>query len=408
MKKSVLLLVALCFNYLCFSQIIFEKGYFIDNQNQKTECYIKNQDWKSNPSKIDYKLTEEGDPMTLTVSEVTEFTIYNSSKFVSTQVEIDRTLNEVSLLTTNKNPVFNEETLFLKVLVEGEKSLYEYIQGNITRYFYGTSAQDAKQLVWKSYKDDQDIIYENNTFRKQLWDDLKCPNFEIGSFLKLSYDKKDLIPLFVEYNKCNNQEVAYIDKHKNRGFFNLNLKPRWMSSSLEIVSSNQDKNVKFDNESDFGFGLEVEYILGLNKNKWAFFIEGVYEHFDTEKTRNDTNAFFGAGGLTTIVSYKNISIPFGVRHYFFLNEKSKIFIDAAYVMNANFSSEVKYETSNNSDLSPMEIKSGSNLAFGFGYKFADKYSVGLNYQTRRNILSSYAAHYTNLNFVSVSLGYTLF
>ena len=34
------------------AQVIFEKGYFINREGQKTECFIKNLDWRNNPSSI--------------------------------------------------------------------------------------------------------------------------------------------------------------------------------------------------------------------------------------------------------------------------------------------------------------------------------------------------------------------
>ena len=49
----------------CFAQISFEKGYFINNANQKTNCLIKNQDWKDNPTEFEYKLDENSESIKL-------------------------------------------------------------------------------------------------------------------------------------------------------------------------------------------------------------------------------------------------------------------------------------------------------------------------------------------------------
>ena len=42
----------------CCAQISFEKGYYIDNSNQKVDCLIKNVDWKNNPTSFEYKLSD--------------------------------------------------------------------------------------------------------------------------------------------------------------------------------------------------------------------------------------------------------------------------------------------------------------------------------------------------------------
>ncbi len=79
--KSNLLLVILFFSMVCtFGQISFEKAYFIDNDNRKTECLIKNEDWKNNPTEFIYK--PEGTDLSVkaTIASIKEFGIYKFPK----------------------------------------------------------------------------------------------------------------------------------------------------------------------------------------------------------------------------------------------------------------------------------------------------------------------------------------
>lgn len=55
MKKQLLILTVLL-SLITNAQIIFEKGYYITNDDQKIDCFIKNNDWKYNPSEFDYQL----------------------------------------------------------------------------------------------------------------------------------------------------------------------------------------------------------------------------------------------------------------------------------------------------------------------------------------------------------------
>ena len=48
MKKSLIILSIIITSINCYSQIKFEKGFYIDNDGQKTECLIKNIDWSVN------------------------------------------------------------------------------------------------------------------------------------------------------------------------------------------------------------------------------------------------------------------------------------------------------------------------------------------------------------------------
>ncbi len=114
MKKLLLALFTLILSVNSSAQINFEKGYFINNSGDKTECLIKNIDWKNNPTEFLYKLLENDTPKTATIEMVKEFGINNISKYSRANVNIDRSSEMADKLSTNKSPVFNEEQLFLK------------------------------------------------------------------------------------------------------------------------------------------------------------------------------------------------------------------------------------------------------------------------------------------------------
>ena len=76
-KNAALLLIILAFGINGYSQIIFEKGYLINNSNEKIECLIKNNDWKNNPETFEYKLSENSEPAIADVKSAKEFGIYS-------------------------------------------------------------------------------------------------------------------------------------------------------------------------------------------------------------------------------------------------------------------------------------------------------------------------------------------
>ena len=124
--------------FLCslnvFSQTHYGKGAFITDNDEKVECFIKNIDWKNNPTDFKYRLTEEGETKTEYIESVKVFEIYGVSKFLRAVVNIDRSTSNINNLTTSKNPIFIEEQLFLKVLVTGKATLYYYEDGNLKRF----------------------------------------------------------------------------------------------------------------------------------------------------------------------------------------------------------------------------------------------------------------------------------
>src|SRR5690606_13696105 len=120
MKKHLLLFLIAFLNVNAYAQITFEKGYFINTANNQAECFIKNMDWKNNPTEIEYKLSFEGESAIGTINKMIEFGIYNDSKYIREVAQIERSNDNLKYLDGNKQPKFSEERVFLKILVEGK------------------------------------------------------------------------------------------------------------------------------------------------------------------------------------------------------------------------------------------------------------------------------------------------
>ena len=178
------------------------------------------------------------------------------------------------------------------------------------------------------------------------------------------------------------------------------------SSSLSIfyplISS---REINIGKKSQFGFGIETEFILGFNKNKWAIIAEPTYQGFQSSETFDSVN--ISGGKIVTDVNYSSIEIPIGVRHYFFLNDDSKIFVNASYILDFVLDSSVEFKRIDNSTFNSFEINTNNNLAFGAGFKYADRYSIELRYLTSRDILSNDDLN-SNYKVLSVILGYSIF
>lgn len=408
MKKQLLFLltVLLCFN--CYSQIEYEKGYYIDNNNQKTNCLIKNVGWKNNPTEFEYKISENSESKKAILKNIKEFGINNVLKYVRKHVKIDRSTENINSLSDSKKPFFNEEELFLKLLVEGKASLYEYVDGNLRRYFYDKDNSNVEQLIFKSFKTSDNKLGKNNRFKQQLWNALKCSNFKISKFERLNYKKNDLVNFFVAYNNCNNGAYINYDEKQHRDLINLTIRPRLNNSSLTIMNSiSSSRDIDFGNKIGFGFGIEAEFLLPFNKKKWAITIEPTYQSFNSESI-TDVNNVLG-GVLIAKIDYSSIEIPVGLRHYFFINKNSKIFMNASYIFDLSSKSSIDFTRNDISDISSLEIDTViSNLAFGLGYKYKDKYSIEFRYQTPRDVLGKYVFWSSEYKTLSIIFGYSLF
>lgn len=139
-------------NFTGYSQIHFEKGYYVNNNGERVDGFIKNIGWKNNPYNFAFKSSESAEDNNITIDSVKEFSIVGGVRYKRFDVYIDRSSNNVQSLSKVREPEFSEETLFLEVLLEGEASLYAYEEGNLKRYFYTTGTSPIEQLIYKKYR----------------------------------------------------------------------------------------------------------------------------------------------------------------------------------------------------------------------------------------------------------------
>ncbi len=243
MKNYLLLLFIAILTINSYSQIKFEKGYFVYDSDLKVECFIKNIDWSNNPTEFEYKLPDDSEEKIASINAVKEFGIYNVSKYIKSKVKIDRSSGNINDLTYDKSPVLKEENLFLKVLIEGKANLYSYEEGNFIRYFFNTETSNIEQLIFKKYKNHENDTKENNQFKQQLWRILKCEEITLDDIESLKYNRSSLIKLFTQYNTCANSNFINYTSGKKKDLFNLTLRSRLNNSKLSINESGVEEYV---------------------------------------------------------------------------------------------------------------------------------------------------------------------
>ena len=406
MKKKISLFFALFVFVISYSQIKFEKGYIINNQNIKTNSLIKNTDWKYNPTQIKYKNSEEDEVKIGLIKNIKEFGIDGASKYIRADVNIDRSSKNLNFISRDRNPKFTKETLFLKVLIEGNASLYEYVDGNLYRYFYKIDNQPIEQLVYKPFLLSDKKIGYNENYKQQILKNLPCPKISINYIKKLNYYKSDLVKIFTKYNTCKNTRFTTYEPKKKSFVFSAKIGINSVNFSTfnkySIVN-----NVKFENKLNLRIGAEVEYILPFNNTKWRVFTEPTLQKIQVTK-KTDSNTFILGGKVVTNIEYTSLEIPIGLRYYLFLNKKSKLFVNVAYNFPITFNSKMDYNIIGGSNATkPIKINPTNNKSIGVGYK-KDNYSVEVRMLRHREILAGYAYWVSTYDSYSLILGYTIF
>jgi hypothetical protein len=406
MKVNTLTLFFLFMSSIIAAQVSYKSGYIIDDSGNKIECFIKDLEWTNNPTEFQYKLSEDSkDIKTGTLNSINTFVINNHTKFLKVIIDIDRSKNKLATMSKQFEPDFVTETLFLKTILEGAANLYEFQDNEIQRFFYSTKDNKIEQLVFKKFLLNSNSISTNESYKKQLYDNLKCETISVNDSRSLQYSQRSLVNFFQKYNTCSNTVSNMFTGLQKKGKLGFSAKVGYSNASLEVdynVGSlgNDRRSLRLDSKPSIRIGAEIEYVLPFNNNTWAIFVEPGFQSYKSSKSLNVQSA--GTPGQTFTLDYQYIDVPFGLRHYRYLNDNSKLFVSAALVFVFDLGENFIYEDHRTTY---FDINSSLNFNFGIGFNYLDKFSIEARLSTPRDIVDygSFSASYkTSLGLV---LGY---
>ena len=160
--------------------------------------------------------------------------------------------------------------------------------------------------------------------------------------------------------------------------------------SVENTSSFQG-SIDYGSKLSIRVGVEAEFLMPFNKNKWALIIEPSFQYFKTDNSQ------------TLNIDYKSIELPVGIRHYFFINDNDKIFVNGSFIHGFSLNSSM-----NNGSGYALNIVARDNFAFGLGYKTRNKYSLEIKYALSKELFDRYVYWHTRYTTFSFIFGYKIF
>lgn len=380
-----------------FSQIKYEKGYFITNVGERNEVFIKNVGWKLYPESFQYRASETGDVESVSITKVKEFGFDGGLKYIRETVPVTQSSDGLQTLNQTRDPSYITEQVFLKVLVEGKASLYHYANKDATTFYVRMDDGEIKPLEYREYITNTNRVAENNRYKQQLLNALNCESITLKDIERLKYTQSSLRSIFESYNKCSTVDYQSYKSKGAQDLFGISIRPRvgFRSFNVELKNSFQQDNVEFDTELSYGLGVELEHKLAFNNGAWAILVEPTFQYYKAEKDN-------GSQVITT--DYQSIELPFGVRHYIFLGDLSQLFLNVSYVVDLPLNA--RYERYGGASF--FDIDSSNNLAFGAGYRYNDKIALELRYSTNRDLLNQFERYNTKYSGLSFVFGYSLF
>lgn len=413
--KSTLTVLASILYLTTFGQVLFEAGYIVSNNGEKLDCLIENKDWIYNPETFLYKLSQEDPPKVGTVNDFREFGVYNYSRFIRATVELDTSnVSILSRLSHSRKPHWSSKTLFLKAITTGSANLYRYQNDDVLAFFFNTSLDSTiRQLIHKIYYTKENKVGRNVDFKQQLINEVLCDESVKNSISKMGYRERDLRKYFHEYNTCNGDVIQQITPkisayQQTRGFLNFKLTPGISYNSVSVQDDRKHypgPQINFDFENRFVFraGIEIEYILPFNKNKWGIFFEPTFQYFEGSE-----NYRWGNSSGTGTINYRSLEFPIGFRYYSFL-KKGGIFFNLILLPSNFIDLENSQITLSQYLVNIRSIETKIGFSLGGGYTWGP-FGLEARYYIPQNLVynePSFHAPYqrltliTSIKFVSI-------
>lgn len=399
-SKPLLLSVVIFFVFLssAFAQR-FEEGYYTDREGNRREVQIENKRWSiwSNEA---LTVIENGQKKQIPIDEIQEFGIDGEMKFITAEVNLDRSSNWLSDLGFDPKPNFVEERVLLKVLVEGELSLYLFLENNIKKFFYKRQGEELKQLIFKRYKKvvgSRVVVNENVAFRKQLKEIAICGSTE--DYDKINYELGPLKKAVLAQNNCKNAEVDFVSARGVRARLRLNVGAGAIHSLLTVERAFNDFNMNAISPTAV---VELEYIIPTIRHEVGVKLNAVYNSFEVE----DEIEFPHSMNLRKVhISHSEIFLGPSVEYRYFLNNSSAISGGVGYYFPLLLEESTYTETVSRLD------KTGSNaspfpgifLSYGFN-RLHLKLQAFVGSKLLEEDINNFSV---DLQRISLTLGYSL-
>ena len=387
-----------------FAQVRFEPGFYLDNQGMRTEGWIKNTGWKTNPIRIQFRTTEDGPVKKIPLDSLRGFALTDGPRYERHRVRVDRSTDLERALDYDRQPKFSEETVLLRTLAGGAATLYEYHDDEVTRFFFRLAeTAPPEALVYKKYLRNDGTLGENKQFRQQLRNALvDCPAVADDTE-DLRYQRGPLLRLFGAYNRCVSPDASAFEEGTKRG--SISLTPRFGYRFGNIRNASE---VAYADLSTVSPGIELEYTFGDEQRRWSVVLEPAYQSVagtDTTLTLLRSTA--------TELRLTALDLPLLLRRYFYGTADWRFFVNVGAVSTLPFNSAATSTSLSRSTLpnqvpevTVREIEFYQGLVAGAGVQFG-RLNAELRFYPRRNVLWRFNESRADYQSFDLRVGYRL-
>lgn len=215
--RLILFLSVLFFFNLSDAQDLFQPGIVYGTKGDTLKGMINYYGWTNPKPKISFIEEGKDTAVVLTPNRISGFET-GGNKYRSAAVKTEMTLNNIELLVSNPNLRLANDTVFLRLIVQGEKSLWFFRNKVHNDQFYIDENGSQTLLIYKKYL--KESAYNTNTVgeNKGYLNQLKhyfsdCESLD-NQLQNTKYSESSLVELYNQYYKCTGAEKVYTSKRE--------------------------------------------------------------------------------------------------------------------------------------------------------------------------------------------------
>ncbi len=369
MKWHILCILFALIPIISFAQGLIEPGYYIDLKGQKHKGqFLFKKVEQEYPSFFLFKKDAKSLVDTLHVEQIAELEVLDFH-YLRTEAK----MYDTEATTTISEPNFKIVSLLLKTEERGNASLFSYLLDGKITFFLSVADEQPEQLIYQEFLRQDNRTSTNTRFRYQLEQKLTCTT---GSFNEIRYTKEALTKTVSEYNSCtgNASEVYSGFPGLSSRYLNIGLSAG--ASAYFIESYQTVLNNEMVHYSDVylpQFGFELEYLIPSLTNRFSVFLNGDYQQFEGEK-----KIYAQGSSQTATLSYQAITTTAGIRAYFKLNDRTRVFADLGYGKDFEVGKGISISYSVSRDFD--EPKLSGHLTGGLGLVLLNRYVIEAHFK----------------------------
>ena len=354
------------FTFLFLSQLSaqgnFREAYLIDRRGNRVEVTIKLKNPSIIQQEIVYRRPDSERTEIATVDDIEEYGFSDGGRYVRRTVRFDESRDDqIRYLSTDPNPLFETQTLFLEPLFTGDLTLYRFKDARFVRFWIQEADGPIEPLVYKRFRlpgTGEAKAGENAAFRKVLKDEYAYPNMIFEEILTMKYREEPIRTHFERYAAARGLSITSVEQLRPKAKFSIAATLGATYQDYELVTGGA--SFDFPKHSTLLPGFEFEVNFPGSNYGWSLLFDGFIEKF----TLNSENE------LRTVDMFQ-FSIPIlHARRYIGLGESGRMFLGArvgAGLRRESLSSPVR----------ELRNRSGgtTSVHYYIGYEFKERFSL---------------------------------